>query len=285
MDMDDILGQVKVYIMLTLGTIIMAVGVYFFKMPNNFTFGGITGFSVIVAKLGLMSATRFTTAANLILLVVGFVFLGRGMGVKTTYCTLVLTGAIEFLNKLFPMHHPLTDQPLMECFFAVGLPALASAILFNLNATSGGTDVIAMIMKKYTSIDIGKALMLTDVGVTIAAFFVFDAKTGLYSVLGLSIRSFLVDGLIESINQHKYFNVVCENPDPICDYITGTLGRSATVCDGKGAFSGGQRYIIFTVMNRQEAVKLRNYIKMNEPRAFILITNTSQIIGKGFHTV
>ncbi len=165
-----------------------------------------------------------------------------------------------------------------------------------------------------------------------AAFFVFDVKTGLYSLLGLSIRSFMVDSFIESLNLHKYFTVVCDDPQPICDYITHELNRSATVCEAKGAFSGSNKYIIFTVMNRMEAVKLRNYIKIcdyithelnrsatvceakgafsgsnkyiiftvmnrmeavklrnyikiQEPHAFILISNTSQIIGKGFHSV
>ena len=183
------------------------------------------------------------------------------------------------------MDAPLTDQPMMELLFAVAVPALASALLFNVGATSGGTDIVAMILKKYTSVDIGQALMISDVVVTLAAFFVFDVKTGLYSLLGLSIRSFMVDSFIESLNLHKYFTVVCDDPQPICDYITHELNRSATVCEAKGAFSGSNKYIIFTVMNRMEAVKLRNYIKIQEPHAFILISNTSQIIGKGFHSV
>ncbi|HCR84786.1 MAG TPA: YitT family protein, partial [Lachnospiraceae bacterium] len=99
------------------------------------------------------------------------------------------------------------------------------------------------------------------------------------------IRSFMIDTFIESFNLSKYFNVVCDNPDPICDYIVNTLDRSATVCDAQGAFSGKDKYIIFTALNRIQAVKLRNYIKANQPEAFILISNTSEIIGKGFHSI
>lgn len=275
----------KTFVLLTGATLILAVGVYFFKMQNNFTFGGITGFSVVVAKLGIMSAAQFTAVANVVLLVIGFIFLGRTLGLMTAYCTLLLSVTLDILERFFPMAHPLTDQPTMEVMFAIALPALGSAIIFNLGASSGGTDIIAMILKKYTSADIGRALMLTDVGVTLAAFLVFDVKTGLYSVLGLTIRSLMVDSFIESFNQHKYFNVVCDHPEPICDFITNTLHRSATVCPAKGAFSGEDKYIIFTVMSRMEAVKLRNFIKIEEPKAFILITNTSQIIGKGFHSI
>ena len=91
--------------------------------------------------------------------------------------------------------------------------------------------------------------------------------------------------LIESLNLSKYFNVVCSNPEPICDYIVHSLGRGATICEAHGAFTGEQRYIIFTALNRQQAIKLRNFIKANDPSSFILISNTSEIIGKGFHSI
>ena len=174
---------------------------------------------------------------------------------------------------------------MLEVMFAIALPALGSAILFNIGSSSGGTDIIAMILKKFTSVDIGRALVCSDVAITVAGFFIFDIKTGLYSCFGLIIRSFLVDSFIESLNLSKYFNVVCSNPEPICDYIVHSLGRGATICEAHGAFTGEQRYIIFTALNRQQAIKLRNFIKANDPSSFILISNTSEIIGKGFHSI
>ena len=183
------------------------------------------------------------------------------------------------------MSHPLTDQPMLELCFAIALPSLGSAVLFNIGSSSGGTDIIAMILKKYSSFDIGRALLVTDILITIAGCFVFDIETGLYSFLGLAIRSFMIDTFIESFNLSKYFNVVCDHPEPICDFLTHELHRSATVCQAQGAFSGNDKYIVFTALNRPQAVKLRNFIKENEPEAFILISNTSEIIGKGFHSV
>jgi uncharacterized membrane-anchored protein YitT (DUF2179 family) len=111
----------------------------------------------------------------------------------------------------------------------------------------------------------------------------FDIETGLFSFMGLTIRSFMIDNFIESLNMSKYFNVVCDQPEPICHYIVHTLHRSATVCLAQGAFSGKDKYIIFTAMSRPQAVKLRNFIRVNQPESFILISNTSEIIGKGFH--
>ncbi|MCF2554537.1 YitT family protein [Faecalicatena contorta] len=278
-------SQLKKFFLLTGSTLIMAVGIYFFKFANNFTFGGITGLSVLVAKSGVISASDFTFIANMLLLLVGLFVLGKKFAAQTAYSSILLSVTLSLLERLCPMSHPLTDQPVLELAFAIALPSLGSAILFNIGASSGGTDVIAMIMKKYTSFDIGKALLVTDFVITLAGCFVFDIETGLYSFLGLAVRSFMIDGFIESLNLSKYFNVVCSNPQPICDFIKDKLHRGATIVLAQGAFSGEDKYLILTVLNRMEAVKLRNFINENAPDAFLLISNTSEIIGKGFHSI
>ena len=275
----------KNLLLLTGSTLLIAAGTYFFKFANNFTFGGITGLAVLVAKSGLISASDFTFLVNMILLVFGFIILGKKFAAKTAYCSILLSVSLSLLERLYPMEAPLTDQPMLELAFAIALPSLGSAVLFNLGSSSGGTDIIAMILKKYTSADIGKSLLANDFLITLAGCFVFDIETGLYSFLGLSIRSFLIDGFIESLNLSKYFNVVCKEPEPICRFIKNELHRSATIVDAKGAFSGERKYLVLTVLNRFQAVKLRNYIKENAPDAFLLISNTSEIIGKGFHSI
>ena len=279
------LDKGKHFLLLTVSTLIMAIGTYFFKFTNNFTFGGITGLAVLIAKTGLMTAGDFNFVASMTLLVIGMIVLGKKFAAKTAYCSILLSVTLSFLERVCPMKAPLTDQPMLELCFAIALPALGSAILFNIGSSSGGTDIIAMILKKFTSVDIGRALVCSDVAITVAGFFIFDVKTGLYSCFGLIIRSFLVDSFIESLNLSKYFNVVCSNPEPICDYIVHSLGRGATICEAHGAFTGEQKYIIFTALNRQQAIKLRNFIKANDPSSFILISNTSEIIGKGFHSI
>lgn len=277
--------QAKNFVLLTVSTLLSAVGIYFFKFANNFTFGGITGLAVLVAKSGIISASDFSFIANILLLIIGWIVLGKKFATKTAYCTILLSFSLSALERIYPLSHPLTNEPLLELMFAIALPALGSAVLFNIGSSSGGTDVIAMIMKKYTSVDIGKALLLSDILITLSGCFVFDISNGLYSFLGLALRSFMIDGFIESLNLSKYFNVVCTSPQPICDFIKENLHRSATIVNAKGAFSGNDKYIIFTVLNRMEAVRLRNFIKENSPDAFLLISNTSEIIGKGFHSI
>lgn len=278
-------SQLKNFALLTVSTLIMAVGVYFFKFANNFTFGGITGLAVLIARFSPLSASDFTFIANMLLLLLGFIILGKKFAIKTAYSSILLSVSLSLLERLCPMDGPLTDQPILELIFAIVLPAFGSAILFNIGASSGGTDVIAMILKKYTSVDIGKALLLSDFLITLAGFFVFDIQTGLYSFLGLTMRSTLIDSFIESLNRSKYFNVVCSNPEDICSYIKDKLHRSATIVLAQGAFSGEDKYIVLTVLSPTEAVKLRNFIKATTPDAFLLISNTSEIIGKGFHSV
>lgn len=277
--------KLKHFSLLTASTLIMAVGTYFFKFTNNFTFGGITGLAVLVADKTSISASDFSFIVNMLLLVLGFVVLGKKFAAKTAYCSILLSVALSTLERVCPMDHPLTDQTMLELCFAIALPALGSAILFNIGSSSGGTDIIAMILKKYSSFDIGRALLVTDIMITVAGCFVFDIKTGLYSFLGLTIRSFMIDNFIEGFNLSKYFNVVCDEPEPICNFLVHELKRSATIVHAQGAFSGKDKYIVFTVLSRPQAVRLRNFIKENQPSAFMLISNTSEIIGKGFHSI
>ena len=278
-------SKLKNFSLLTISTLIMAVGIYFFKFANNFTFGGITGIAVLVAKFLPISASDFSFVVNILLLIIGWIVLGKSFAEKTAYSTILLSISLSLLERIYPMSHPLTNEPLLELIFAILLPALGSAILFNIGASSGGTDVIAMILKKYTSVDIGKGLMISDLIFTLAGFLVFNVKTGLYSLFGLIMRSALIDNFIETFNRSKYFHVVTSNATCICDFIQNDLQRGATIVNATGAFTGDDKYIILTVLSPSQAVKLRNFIKEQDPKAFLLVSNTSEIIGKGFHSV
>ena len=137
------------YLILTLATIILDVGVYFFKFPNNFSFGGVTGLSVLLAQMLPFRASTLNFMINMLLLVFGFLFLGKGFGMKTVYVSVLSSVGLSLLDAFVPMNAPLTHQPVLELIYAIVLPAFSSAMLFNVNASGGGTDIIAMILKKY----------------------------------------------------------------------------------------------------------------------------------------
>lgn len=282
MHKNKIWSVVREYAMLTMATLIMVAGIYFFKFPNNFSFGGVTGIAIILSGLFDLSASTITFIINMALLVVGFLFLGKGFGIKTVYVSVLMSGALSLLERLLPMAAPLTAEPVLELIFAIVLPSLGSAILFNMGASGGGTDIVAMVLRKYSHFNIGSALFLVDLCITVAACFVFDAQTGLFSFCGLMAKSLVIDGVIENINLCKYFTIICNDPEPICEYIQKELHRSATTYQAEGAYSHLPKTVILTVLKRGQAVQLRNFIKRQEPTAFIAITNSSEIIGKGF---
>lgn len=272
----------KKYLNITGSTLIVAVGVYFFRFPNDFTFGGVSGLSVVLGKLLPFTPGTINLAISVLLLILGLMVLGRKFAADTIYASLLLSFSISFLEKIAPLPAPLTDEPMLELVFAVLLPAVGSALLFNMGASSGGTDIVAMILRKYTSLNIGNALFFSDFLITCSAAFVFDTKTLLFSFLGLLTKSLIIDNVIESIHRFKYLNVICSNPEPICMYITQKLHRSATVCEANGAFSKQHKYLVLTVMKRSQAILLRKFVRETEKDAFIIISSTSEIIGKGF---
>lgn len=270
------------YLMLTAATLILVLGVYLFKFPNHFSFGGVTGIAVVLSAVLPASPSSITLIINVALLVLGFLFLGKDAGIKTVYVSLLTSLGLSVAELIFPMEQPLTTEPVLELVFAIVLPAFSAAILFNMGASSGGTDIIAMILKKYTTLNIGTALFIVDLGIVVAACFVFDTQTGLFSLCGLLAKSLVVDGVIENINLCKYFTIICDNPDPICDFILNDLNRSATVYHAQGAYQHNDKTVIITITKRSQAVELRNFIRKTQPGAFIAITNSSEIIGKGF---
>lgn len=278
------MSVIKEYGLITAGTLLVVFGVYFFKFPNSFSIGGVTGLAMIVSKLagGSVSSGTIVLIINILLLIIGYFILGRNFGNKTVYGSLLLSLTLSGLEVIMPLSKPLTDQPVLELAFAVLLPSIGAAILFNIGASTGGTDIVAMILKKYTNLNIGRALFISDFLLTMLTFLVFGLTTGLFSILGLMIKSTMIDSTIENLNLNKYFTIICEDPKPICDYITKDIHRSATVFDAKGAFTDKNKKIILTVMNRSQAVALRKFIRQADPSAFILITNTSEIVGRGF---
>lgn len=271
------------FLLMTLGSALVSVGVYFFKFPNHFSMGGVSGLSVLLGALfPSLSPGSFNSIINTLFLILGFIVLNKGFGLKTAYCSLVYSGLIQVMEWLWPLSGPLTDNRMLEAFFAILLPALGSGILFNLNASTGGTDIAAMILKKFSGLDVGTALLLSDVAIAAAALWIFDIETGLFSLLGLVLKSVLVDNVMESMNRRKMLNIVTSHPSIACDYITKTLGRGATVWEGMGAYTHETHWVVLTILSRGQAVALRRYLRAEDPTAFFLASNSSEIFGKGF---
>ena len=274
------------WLLITAGVLILSAGNYFFKFPNHFSTGGVTGMAIILGHyFPAITPGTFVTVINILLLLLGFAVFGKAFGIRTAYASLLMSGTLQLLEALVPLDAPLTSQPLVELMFAVGLPAVGSAILFNLDASSGGTDIIAMILRKFTSLNIGIALLCSDIIITVSACFAFGMETGLLSILGLIIKSLFMDVVLDNLMIKKCFQIITSYPQPIEDYITGTLHRGATRLHGEGAFTHEGKSVLLAVVSRHEAVLLRNFIKKSDPSAFLIITSSTEIIGKGFRGI
>lgn len=271
------------FFILNAGTLLTAVGSYFFKFPNNFSTGGVTGISVVLTHYfpGLSNGT-IVSVINIALLIVGLLLLGKGFGFKTFYVTVAFSAMLKILEVIWPMTQPLTDQPFMELLLGVFLPAWGSALLFNIGSSTGGTDIIAMIVKKYFKCHIGRALLIVDFFITLLTFVAFGPETGLFSMVGLFIRSFAVDLFLENMNTYKYFTIITDKPQEIYSYITDVLHRGATVYQAEGLYKHTEKTVIMTAQGKKQALHLQNVIRQKDPHAFVLVTNTSEIIGKGF---
>lgn len=281
-------NKLKDFLAMTLGSIIAAVGIYFFKFPNNFSTGGVSGLAVILGKLipGL-SISSIVLIINIALLIIGFIFLGKSFGGKTVYCSLLLSFSLSLMEKFIPLSAPLTDQPLMELIFTVLITSFGSAFLFYSNASSGGTDIIAMILKKYTSMDIGKALLISDAIIATSSIFVFGIKTGLFSILGLLSKSFVVNTVMSSLTLSKNCIVIVdkEHADSICEFITKELHRGATIMDCKGYYTNEDKTGIISVVKKSQIPALRTELRNVDPKSFMVVTNTNEAYGRGFNII
>ena len=288
--MKKIFPSFKNFCYINLGIVLLTIGVYFFKTPNGFATGGVSGMSIILANIfPTFTQAEYMMAINVVLLIVGMIVLGKECGLLTMYCSLLFSGLTKLLEVKVPIDKPLTDYPLLELVYAILLSGIASAILFKCKASSGGTDIVALILKKYTSMNVASALLCTDFLIAAATFLrftsdgvQFDPQTGLFSLLGLFAKVFVIDDVIDSMNMCKAFTIITTKPDEINQYIMQEIRHGVTTYQAKGAYTGEDKTVIVTVCRRSEAIKLRRHVLSIDPHAFIIITKTSEILGKGF---
>lgn len=271
------------YLLITLGTVMVAAGIYFFKIPNGFVFGGVSGIGTLFGTaFPFLTAGQWILTINVVLLIAGFLVLGKENGLRTLYCSLLLSLLTRFFEIAVPLSGTLTNQPFLEFVYAMILSSLGSALVFHYRASTGGTDIIAMILKKYSRLDIGKALLATDFVVATSSFWVFGVQAGLYSLLGLFVHAFLIDSVIDSVTNCKYFVVITNQAKVIEEYIIHELHHGVTATQAVGSYTGEEKVMLHTVCKRREALRLRRTIRKIEPHAFVIITTTGEIFGRGF---
>jgi uncharacterized membrane-anchored protein YitT (DUF2179 family) len=275
--------KVREYIFITIGIVMVSAGIYFFLIPSNLATGGVSGFAIIISSyVPSLPVGLLMLILNIILFIIGFLIIGPSFGIKTIYASLGLSGLIWVLPKFIPISKPITNDLIIALLFGVGISGIGMAIVFNQNASTGGTDIIAKIINKFFHVDMGKSLLMADFIITLMAGLTFGVQAGMYALLGVVLNGFVIDSFINGLNISKQVTIISSKGLEIKDFIINKLERGVTIYDAKGAYSGQPKEVLITIMSRREFIKLKDFIKEIDNRAFITVSDVHEVLGEGF---
>ncbi|WP_138203499.1 YitT family protein [Haloimpatiens lingqiaonensis] len=276
---------VKEWVLATVGVLILAIATRAFLEPNHIAGGGVLGIAIVLHHYIPISVGLLTALMNIILFIIAFIVIGPQFGAKTIYSSFALAGSIWIMDRLIDPAWVVTDNLLLATIFGTLLSGVGMGLVFNQNASTGGTDILAKIMNKFIHIDLGKALLMVDFLVTVAAGVTFNAEVGMYSLLSVIINCTTIDSVINGLNMCKSVMVISMERDKISKFIINELGRGCTIFHGKGGFSGQDTNILYTVLDRKQFIRLKIFIKEVDPRAFITVSDAREVLGEGFKDI
>lgn len=275
--------QIKEYSLITIGIILVAVGIYYFLVSENLAAGGVSGLAIVVNHFfPYIPVGLFMLIMNIILFIIAFIVIGPNFGAKTVYASLGLSGAIWLFEKEFPVSGSLTGDTFLSLIYGILISGVGMGIVFNQNASTGGTDIIAKIINKFFHFDIGKAMIMADFVVTLLAGITFGARTGMYALLGVIINGVVIDSFINGLSMRKQVTIISAKGGEIKKFIIDELERGVTIYGAKGAYTGEEKEVLTTIMSRKEFIRLKGFIKETDEKAFITVSNVHEVLGEGF---
>ena len=256
---------------LTAAVAIIAAAVYFFLVPSHASVSSISGLGIILTNFIPLPLSVITMVLNVVLLIIGFITCGREFGTKTVYTSILLPVFIGIFERIFPNIGSLTKTQELDVLCYVLVVSVGLSILFNMNASSGGLDIVAKIMNKYLHIELGKAMSLAGMCVALSAALVYDKKTVVLSVLGTYFNGMVVDHFIFGQNLKRRVCIITKYEEELRNFILHELHSGATIYDAIGAYNLDKRHEIITIVDKNEYQKLMNYINNLDPKAFITV--------------
>lgn len=272
----------KEYFFIALGTLIVAFGVYYFMVPENLVPGGVSGLAIVLSKYLTIRLSIINFILNAVLLIVGFVFLGKEFGGKTIFSVFFLSFSMYLMETIYPAVNPVTDEVLLNLICGIVISAMGLSIVFNQNASTGGTDIIAKILNKYLNMDIGNGLMAADVIVVVSAFFTYGMQTGVVGAFGWFLNGIVVNYFINGFSVKNEVVIISEKSWEIKHYIFSKLDRGVTVYKAEGGYTNNEKNIIVTILARREYFALKNQLKLIDPNVFVIVRTVQEVYGSGF---
>ena len=268
---------VKDYLLITVGTIIIAAAVYFFMLPSHVTVGSATALALVISNFIPLPVSVITFVINVILLIIGFLLIGPEFGAKTVYSSILLPAIIGVFEILFPDFQSITQDPLLDVVCYILVVGFGLSLLFSSNAASGGIDIVAKLMNKFLRMDLGQAMSLSGILVALTSAFVYEKDIVVLSVLGTYFGGLVVDHFIFGLNIKRRVCIISPKIDEILPFILHDLHSGATINEIIGAYDNTPRKEIIVIVDKQEYKQLMDFMKRTDPKAFITVYSVSEI--------
>lgn len=271
---------IKEYTTVTIGTFIISLAVFFFLIPSNVVVGSLSGLVIVLASFIPLKISVMTFILNAILLVVGFLFIGREFGAKTVYSSILLPGFLYIFELIFPNNKSLTNDILIDTICYLLVVSVGLAMLFNANASSGGLDIIAKILNKYLHVEIGKAMTMAGMLTAISSILIYDTKSLVLSVLGTYANGIVLDHFIDGFNRRKRICILSTEYQKVQEFIVHTLKRGVTLYPAIGGYNNEEKLELITILNRNEYAQVLSFVHSVDPKAFVTVSTVNEVIGE-----
>ena len=262
---------------MTIAVGIIAAAVYFFLIPSQTSISSISALAIIIAHYVPLHVSTVTMSLNVVLLLIGFVTCGKEFGAKTVYTSILLPVYLAVFEHVFPDFESLTNSNELDVLCYILVVSIGLSILFNMNASSGGLDIVAKIMNKYLHIELGKAMSISGMCVALSSALIFDKKAVVLSVLGTYFNGIVLDHFIFGQNVKRRVCIITKYEEEVRQFILHELHSGATFYEAMGAYNMQKYREIITIVDKSEYQKLMNYIVQKDPEAFVTVYTVSDM--------
>ena len=269
--------NIKEFLTITFGTLIVASAVYFFMLPLNITIGSGTALAMVLSNFVPLPISAITLILNIVLLLIGFLLIGPEFGAKTVYCAIIMPAFLGMYETVFPNFQSLSNDLFLDMLCYIFVVGIGLAILFSHNASSGGLDIVAKLMNKFLRMDLGQAMSLSGLLVALSSAICYEKETVVISVLGTYLGGLVVDHFIFGMNIKRRVCIISPQLDKIVDFILHDLHSGATLNEIIGAYDNTRKKEVITIVDNQEYKKLMDYVKKLDPKAFITVYSVNEI--------
>lgn len=270
-------NTIKEYLTISVGTVIIAIAVYFFMLPSHLTVGSATALAMVLSNYIPLSVSAITMIMNIVLLIIGFLLVGSEFGFKTVYCGILLPLLLGILEVLFPDFQSITQDPMLDVICYILVVGVGLGILFTHNASSGGLDIVAKLMNKYLGMELGKAMSISGILVALSSALCYDKKIVVLSVLGTYFGGMMVDHFLFGINIKRRVCIISPELDEIVRFILHDLHSGATINEIIGAYDNTPRREVIAIVDKQEYRRLMDYVRVTDPKAFVTVYSVNEV--------